>query len=124
MRQVHTLLVHSLGSGQRLLAIALLWFVIIYAPVACIIHCHFFSGMGSMPQPASEFHCDLLHGTPTSHQHDGHSTNSAALPRILYDVLILSLLLLPSLSLLATIAPLRRSWPLFPRTAPLTPPPR
>jgi hypothetical protein len=124
MQQVHALLVHYLGNRQRLMAIALLWFVTIYAPVSCIIHCHFFSGHWSIPQQPGEFHCDLLHGTPTGHQHEGHGVNGSSLPRILYDAMILLLLLLPILLLLAKLEPPLLNWPLHPRFAPIPPPPR
>ncbi|GAB4127718.1 MAG: hypothetical protein Fur005_40900 [Roseiflexaceae bacterium] len=123
MRRIHAMMIAYVGNGQRLMAIALLWFVALFAPVACIVHCHLW--FSTSAQPGSDlFVCDLLHGSASDHQHDGHVPGSPALPRILYDALLLLTLAVPILVLLARFEPPTLNWRLLLASPPPSPPPR
>lgn len=84
--------------AQRLVVLATIWFVALFAPLVCILHCHVLALPTFHPTGQLLFVCHMPHAAAV--QQPPPTTLPARaplLPRILYDLLLTASLLLPVL---------------------------
>lgn len=109
---------------QVILAVAL-WFLVIFAPLACIIHCHMMPWFNRHTSPAAVHHNAFLCDFTGGEQPAMPASHTSSLPRIVYELLavagVIALAALTFIGATPRVAQLHLpQW----LNAPLTPPPR
>ncbi len=73
-------------------AVLVLWFFVLFGPLACIVHCHIVPWLFQQDAPTSMFLCDpagiVSHSTPITPHH-------SSLPPVVYDLTLAFATLLP-----------------------------